>query len=150
MSIQGPWEPALICGALIWEHIINAIISDDPIRSPQPLSPSMATPPRPLLALSLPGAPCTSKSTPRHVLTLQYFPCYSLLSPLSNLLLLFLNNDARPPGVPHGLPALLGQPLPMQAADCNETHHCQFGQSYTWFLEPGQDLTGVITGSQSG
>lgn len=57
---------------------------------------------------------------------------------------LFLNNDARSAGALPRLPAVLLQPLPWEAAADEETDHLQFGQSYTWFLDPGRDVAGVM------
>ena len=61
------------------------------------------------------------------------------------LLFLFLNNDAHSAGALPGLPAVLLQPLLWEAAADEETKHLQFGQSYTWFLDLGQDVTGVTS-----
>lgn len=58
---------------------------------------------------------------------------------------LFLNNDAHSAGVLPGLPAVLLQPLLGEAAAKEETKCYQFGQSYTWFLDLGQDVTGVAS-----
>lgn len=44
-----------------------------------------------------------------------------------------------------GMPTVPLQPLPGEAAADEETKRLQFGQSYTWFLDPGQDVTGVMS-----
>lgn len=59
---------------------------------------------------------------------------------------LFLNSDAHSAGALPGLPTVLLQPLPREAATGEEIKHLQFGQSHTWFLNYDQDfVTGVTS-----